>query len=68
MIERLKVSTRAPAKGATIDDKIDILIQQSFNSRSREGSDGFVAANCMHATVVSTRAPAKGATPIYFQH
>ena len=62
----VEVSTRAPAKGATIAIYIRSNLEICFNSRSREGSD-IKQVDLLNVQVesVSTRAPAKGATWIY---
>ena len=59
------VSTRAPAKGATKVINFQQTAIFSFNSRSREGSDGLVSGAVVVGNMVSTRAPAKGATKGY---
>ena len=56
------VSTRAPAKGATLAAQLQLAQSESFNSRSREGSDDVKERVCDLNQDVSTRAPAKGAT------
>ena len=58
----LKVSTRAPAKGATYQKFSMLKFQHCFNSRSREGSDPTTRVMMLTHVKVSTRAPAKGAT------
>ena len=62
-ISKILVSTLAPVKGATLLTKRKTHEIYSFNSRSREGSDGSNASN-EKAIGVSTLAPVKGATTL----
>ncbi len=57
------VSIRAPAKGATTLFSGRHRPKESFDPRSREGSDRSPAHRAPTSACVSIRAPAKGATP-----
>ena len=60
-----KVSTRAPARGATTRClAVALRVVWSFNPRAREGRDKGRADSIINRVCVSTRAPARGATAL----
>ena len=63
-----QVSIHAPVKGATKLTSTGIIAVNSFNPRSREGSDVPVVPGPVPVPGVSIHAPVKGATQISFAH